>query len=96
MKFGLKQKGYNLVLLKIKTDVAELQSTMFSNINATDNGCSFGPGLNYLKRVDMQAVKQRFVKKDDPNFKKHQAEVMVKTFVPIDKIVNIDNPEPLK
>ena len=96
MAHGLKLQGRDQVLLKVKIDVAELESTLFSDINATDNNCAFGPGLQYLRRVDMTAVKQHFVKKDSPDFKKHQAEVLVKHFVPLDMIINIDHPDTLR
>ena len=37
-----------------------------------------------------------YVSSDSSYFKKHQAEVMIKTLVPIDYIVNIDNPPRMK
>ena len=91
MKKRLLDSGYDLVLLKIKTDVAELETTLFSDINATDNNCIFGGSIENLKAVDFYATQCHFLKNSDPLFKKHQAEVLVKTFIPIDKIVNIDS-----
>ena len=93
MAFNLSQKGYNLVLLKIKVDVAELEATLFSDMNATDNNCKFGSTLTDLQRVDINATKQYYLRRTDSLFKKHQAEVLVKTFIPIDKIINIDFPQ---
>ena len=48
-----------------------------------------GGSLLDLKRVNFDATKRHFVSKNDEDFKPHQAEVMVKTFVPLKYIVNI-------
>ena len=93
MTYRLSQNGYDLVLLKIKVDVAELDATLFSDMNATDNNCNYGKTLADLQRVDLNATKRHYLRNTDPLFKKHQAEVLVKTFIPIDKIVNIDSPQ---
>ena len=93
MTYRLSQNGYDLVLLKIKVEVAELEATLFSDMNATDNNCNYGGTLADLQRVDLNATKQHYLSKTDPLFKKHQAEVLVKTFIPIDKIINIDFPQ---
>ena len=93
MTYRLSQNGYDLVLLKIKVDVAELETTLFSDMNATDNNCCYGSTLADLQRVDMNATQQHYLRNTDPLFKKHQAEVLVKTFIPIDKIINIDFPQ---
>lgn len=93
MTYRLSKKGYNLVLLKIKVEVAELESTLFSDMNATDNNCRYGGSLADLQRVDLNATQQHYLRNTDPLFKKHQAEVLVKTFIPIDKIINIDFPQ---
>lgn len=39
----------------------------------------------------LRQLKKKYVRKDDPDFKFLQAEVMVKTFVPIKYIINIDD-----
>ena len=94
MAFRLKTEGANLVLLKIKIDVAMLRETLFSDINATDkNGCTiFMHACKDLKKVDLNATKQTFVSKDSPIFKSHQAEILVKTHIPLEYITNLDNP----
>ena len=93
MTYRLSQNGYDLVLLKITVDVAELETTLFSDMNATDNNCRYGSTLADLQRVDLNATQQHYLRNTDPLFKKHQAEVLVKTFIPIDKIINIDFPQ---
>ena len=86
----LEDNGYNLVLLKIKIDVACLAGTQFSDMNATDSMHHHGPSLEDLKRIDLSATKQTFVSRDSGIFKQHQAEVMVKTFVPTEYIIGYD------
>lgn len=92
MTWRLKCSGYNLVLLIIKIDVAWAKDTLFSNMNATDYNHVHGGTFEDLKKVDISATKQKYVSRDSAIFKLHQAEVLVKTAIPVDYIVNIDNP----
>ena len=91
MAFRLKQLGSDIVILQIKADVALLKNTLFSDINAADKFHTHGGKLEDLERVNFNATKKNYVCKDDIDFKPHQAEVMVKTFVPKKYIVNLDN-----
>lgn len=95
MQFRLQQSGARLVLLKIKIDVAAFKDTQFSNMNAAANAVQHGSTFEDLERVNIYAVKQTFVKKTDDIFHEHQAECMVKTFIPIEYITNIDHPQRL-
>ena len=90
MAYRLRDK--DLVLLKIKIDVALLKGTMFSDINATALQHHHGGKLSDLNRVDFRAVKRNYVSRNDDDFAPHQAEVLVKTFIPLKFIMNIDNP----
>lgn len=90
MQFRLSQNGYDLVLLEVSLEVAFFENTRFSDINATDNGHRQGALLEDLKRVKFSATKKSYVRKGDPDFKFHQAEVMVKTWIPIKYITNIN------
>lgn len=92
MVYRLKASGRDMILLKIKVNAAWSNDTLFSDMNATAKLHHHGAEYNDLLRVDMNAVKKRYVSRDDPDFAKHQAEVLVKTFVPIEYIVNLDNP----
>lgn len=92
MAYRLKQEGYDLVLLKIKIDVAWLNDTLFSDMNATDIEHRHGPLLEDLMLIDIDATRESFVSRTSPSFRKHQAEVLVKNFVPIEYIENINNP----
>ena len=91
MQHRLKTEGKNLVLLKVKVDVAFFENTSFSDINAADSGHNHGNELEDLKRVNFDATRKRFVRKEDPDFKFHQAEILVKTWIPIDYITNIND-----
>ena len=92
MAYRLKQDGFNLVLLRIKIDVALLDETLFSDINAADGAHHHGRTMDDLRRIDLNATQQHYVSSSSPIFKKHQAEVLVKTFIPLEYIENIDNP----
>lgn len=86
MKWVLEQQGYDMVLLKIKIDVACLEGTLFSDINATDNNHHHGGTFEDLQRINIPATQQNFVSRESDIFKQHQAEVMVKTFIPLEYI----------
>jgi len=90
MQYRLSQSGYDLVLLKINIEVAYLENTRFSDINATDSNHRQGSSIEDLKRIRFSATKKNYVRKDDPDFKFHQAEVLVKTWIPIECITNIN------
>ena len=90
MQFRLSQSGYNLVILEVKIDVAFFENTRFSDINAADKKHNQGASLEDLKRVKFTATKRNYVRKEDPDFKFHQAEIMVKTWIPIEYITNIN------
>ena len=92
MAYRLKQEGKTLVLLKIRIDVAEWEGTLFSNINATDGGHSHGGTLSDLQKIRWSAVKRNYVSREDEDFKYHQAEILAKTAIPKEFIVNLDNP----
>ncbi|MBR5469352.1 MAG: DUF4433 domain-containing protein [Paludibacteraceae bacterium] len=89
MKWRLEQSGSTMKILKIKVDVALLKETQFSDMNAADERHTHGKTLMHLRMVDFDATRMHYLRNDDPNFKPHQAEVMVKTFIPLKYIENI-------
>lgn len=89
MAYRLKQSGSDIKVLRIKIDVALLKETLFSDINAADKLHTHGSSLEDLKRVNFTATKRHYISRNDEDFKPHQAEVMVKTFVPLKYIENI-------
>lgn len=93
MIYRHKKNGVPLVLLHIDIEVATRTDTLFSDMNATDSNHHHGGELEDLQKVDFDAVKRNYVSREDEAFKPHQAEVMVKTFIPVKYIKNIDFPE---
>lgn len=91
MIYRLEKEGADIVVLRISIDVATFERTLFSNMNATDSGHIDGPKLADLKRVNFFATQRSYVSRTDPLFKYLQAEVMVKTHVPLRFIINIDD-----
>ncbi len=89
MKYRLQQSGSNIVVLRIKIDVALLKDTQFSDMNATDKRHKHGKTLEHLQMVNFDATRMHYLRSEDPYFKPHQAEVMVKTFIPLKYIENI-------
>ena len=84
------QNGEDIVVLKISTDVAMLDGTMFSDMNAVDSKSNCAIGLKGLEKVNFEATKEKYLRNDDPLFKYKQAEILVKTHVPLKYILNID------
>ena len=89
MSFVKKKEGYDIVYLKVAIDPAFFKDTLYSDMNATDNLHHHGGTLNDLKKVHFDATRIDYPEGMDKKYK--QAEVMVKTFVPIRYIININN-----
>lgn len=85
----------NLVLLKIMIDVVTFERTLFSDVNTTDKLARIGSDKYFLEEhLDFEAILDRLsICSSVSRFKKREAEVLVKTFIPLKYIVNIDNPE---
>lgn len=91
MAYRKMKEGANIVVLKISLDVATFRYTMFSDMNATDSLHSQGGDLTALQKIRFAATQREYVRHDDADFKYLQAEVMVKTFIPLQYIENINN-----
>ncbi len=93
MKYSAKIKGQinKPVLLEISTEVAFFEDTLFSDMNATKNEHSCQKGYEGLESVKFDIVKQRnhfnLTEEQRPYY---QAEILVKRFIPIEFIKNID------
>lgn len=82
----------NPVILEIKLDVAYLENTCFADMNATKNGHTQGANLDNLKVIHFRTVKQpNHFDLDESEKPYYQAEVLVKTWIPIKYITNINN-----
>lgn len=77
----------NLVILKISSEVICWKATLFSDLNATANGAQIGGNIDDLKKVRFEIVSQPFYDEHIKPF--YQAEVLVKTHIPIKYILNI-------
>jgi len=84
------QEGKKLVWLEISLEVACFEETLFSDINATDNNVKIGNSLDFLKTIDLDVFKYQYRDLDYNAKKKYQAEILVKKFLPIKYITNID------
>lgn len=91
MAYRLRMAGERIVLLMIDIRAAAFAGTQYSDMNATDSRHHHGPSMSDLERVDFSAVKRTYVSSSDPDFKTHQAEVMVKTHIPSEYILNLDD-----
>ena len=90
MAYRLTQSGEDVVVLRISLEVVELADTLFSDMNATDSCHHHGGSFEDLKRINIRATQRRYVRRDDPEFKALQAEVMSKTFIPSKYILNLN------
>ena len=84
-----REDGKNLVWLEIDLEVALWESTVFSDINATDNNVTVNGNFDFLKTLDFDVFRKRYSNLDSLEKKKYQAEILVKDFLPIQYIKNI-------
>ena len=78
------------IILEIDPKIATFETTMFSDMNATKNGHKRGGDLSDFTNIHFETVKQKnqfnLGENEIPYF---QAEIMVKTFIPIQYILNL-------
>ena len=88
------KEGASLVLLHIDIDVACFKDTLFSDRNAASSSFSCGGEFEDLMKVNIPATQRNYVSRSEGEiFYQHQAECMIKTFIPLKYITNIDYPE---
>ena len=81
----------NPVILEISLDAVTLKDTKFSDRNAVKSGARIGGTLDHLKNVHFDTVKQiDHFNLDDDEKEFFQAEVLVKNFIPLSMIMNLD------
>lgn len=82
----------NPVILEIDPEVIYDSETKFADRNATRTGANVGDTLDDFKKIHFSSVKAKkhfdLEVEEQPFF---QAEVLVKNFIPLDKILNIGN-----
>ena len=92
MGYRLTQEGHQLVILKISLDVLTL-NCRFSDRNAVARGAVYGSGMRGLRNVHLAATQVQRMRRDHEEFGFRQAEVMVPRHIPLEMILNMDNPE---
>lgn len=92
MRYKLIMNGRRLVLLKINLNVIK-NDTIITDINATDNNCRRGEGLEGLKMLDFDSLKLelRETHRGTHEYKARQAEVLLHS-IRVDDILNLDDP----
>ena len=86
-------EGAELILLKIDPEVALFDDTLYTDIEATQPNLKCGGEFDDLKRVNIQATKKPFAKPEDNDYWQRQAEVLIKGFIPLKYILNVNSPE---
>ena len=86
-------EGAELVLLKIDPEVALFDDTLYTDIEATQPGLYCGGEIDDLRRVNIQATKKVVSRPDDDDYWQRQAEVLIKGFIPLQYILNVNSPE---
>jgi hypothetical protein len=84
------QNEDDLVILFIHPIVCLLPDTLFCNMNATDKNHSIGPSYRDLVNINLWTPKMNYLNSGTREFKEKQAEVLVKSHIPLEYIVNID------
>lgn len=80
----------NPAILEIDPEVVYWKQTRFSDMNATKNGHRQGSTIDDFKRIKFDVVKQiNHFNLSDEDKPFYQAEVMVKSFIPLKYIKNI-------
>ena len=80
----------NPVILEIDPEVLYEESTKYSDRNATRNGALIGNDVDAFKRIHFQTIKAKNHFDLDTEEKPfYKAEILVKNFIPLNKILNI-------
>ena len=93
MAYRKHKEGASLVLLYIDLEVATFKDTRFTDRNAASGSFACGVSYNDIIKLNISATQRNYVSRDEGEiFSQHQAECMIKTFIPLKYITNIDNP----
>jgi hypothetical protein len=75
-------------LLEISPEVIYWKPTLFSNLNAAATNAQIGNGMEDFKRIRFEIATQPYYSDDTKS--SYQAEVLVRTHIPIKYILNIN------
>ena len=82
----------NPILLEIDPQVICWKDSKYADRNATKNGARVGGNIEDFRAIHFSAVKaKKHFDLDDEEQKFYQAEVLVKNFIPLEYITNINN-----
>ena len=88
------KNGKELVRLKISIEVATFEDTEFTDMEATSIKMHHGNTFDDLRKVNLQATKNLVNERmSEIEYLQMQAEVLVKEFIPLKYIENVNNPE---
>lgn len=79
------------VLLEIDPAILFEEGVLVSDINAADSDAQIQNALKGLKTIKYSATQRSYVKREDPDFKQHQAEILIPEVVPLKFIKNLNN-----
>ena len=82
----------NPVILEINPEVLYWQENKYADRNATKNGAQVGDGIEDFRKIHFNTIKTRSyfdLPEEEQPF--YQAEVLVKKFIPLEYITNIEN-----
>lgn len=80
----------DIVILRIHPIVCLLPDTLFCNMNATDKDHTIGSTYKDLVNINLWTPKMGYLESGTRLFKEKQAEVLVKSYIPLEYIVNIN------
>ncbi|WP_366182951.1 DarT ssDNA thymidine ADP-ribosyltransferase family protein [Flavobacterium ovatum] len=81
----------NPILLQVSIEVCYFENTRFSNMNATDNRHENNDTIEFIESLRFDLFSQNYFDLDTLDKKRYQAEVLVKTWIPIEHITNINS-----
>lgn len=92
MKYVARKEGRisNPIILEISIEACFWKETQFSTMNAADNRSIKGKNLEVLKKCKFSIFNQNYFNLEGLDKKYYQAEILIKTRIPIKYITNIN------
>lgn len=78
------------LLLKVSIEVCYFENTRFSDMNAADRRHTNGDTVDFLNSLRFDLFHRRYFDLNPIEKKQHQAEVLVKTWIPAEYITNLN------
>lgn len=77
MRWHLKSNGIRTILIAYNPKILLLPGVLVSDINAIDSKAEIAEAYTGLLNVKIDAIHRTYVRNTDPDFKYHQAEILV-------------------